>query len=65
MHSQSKTPQVPHLTPELIAWLDKLTYFPTPDPNIPERMLWVRVGERRVFENLKAAFDLQQNKGLT
>ena len=59
----STTPlQVPYLTPDLIEWLDRVTHFPTPDPNIPERMLWVRVGERRVFENLKAAYEMQNKQ---
>lgn len=65
MTSQTKTPQVPHLTPELIDWLDYTTRFPLPDPNISERMLWVGVGQRRVYENLKAAYDTQMNRGLT
>ena len=59
--------QVPYRTPELIARLDYVTHFPTPDP------IWVGGAGRSapagaapgLGENLKPAIDLQQNKGRT
>lgn len=44
------------ISPELLKELDALYPDRCPDPDDTERMVWVKVGERRVVNFLKSAF---------
>lgn len=53
----------PRISPELIKALDALYPERCPDPQWPDREIWMRVGERRVVRALQRIFD-EQNRNI-
>lgn len=49
----------PHISQELIAYLQELYPDKAPDPSVIDRELWVNVGGVRVVRHLKQLFDEQ------
>ena len=52
--------QMPHLTRELIEYLESVYPDQAPRLEMPERMIWMKVGQVELVRMLRLAFDHQQ-----
>jgi hypothetical protein len=56
----SQEQQVPPISAEVIAWLDRLYPEKCPDPKDTEREIWMKAGERRLVRHLRLQHNRQE-----
>jgi hypothetical protein len=54
-----------NMTPDLMWAIDRQCQAFLPDPSWSDKELWIRVGERRVIERIKAAYEAAQSAKTT
>lgn len=55
-----RQPDLPKITPELADWLSQNYPEKLPDPEMPDRKIWIMVGERGLAARLLEIYRKQQ-----